>query len=61
MLADLLYVEYLCKSSRTERIAFTGYNSLHEILNLRIFNSCVKKRKYKVSSLRTSSAFSKDA
>ena len=28
----------------------------HEIANLRTFNSCVKKRKYKASSLRTSSA-----
>ena len=33
----------------------------HEIPNLRIFNSFVKKRKYKASSLRTSSAFRKDA
>ena len=33
----------------------------HEIPNLRIFNSCVKKHKYKASSLRTSSAFRKDA
>ena len=35
--------------------------SQHEIHNLRIFNSCVKNRKYKASSLRTSSAFRKDA
>ena len=33
----------------------------HEIHNLRIFNSSVKNRKYKASSLRTSSAFRKDA
>ena len=33
----------------------------HEIHNLRIFNSSVKNRKYKASSLRTSSAFCKDA
>ena len=32
-----------------------------QIANLRIFNSCVKKRNYKASSLRTSSAFRKDA
>ena len=31
--------------------------SQHEIQNLRPFNSCVKNRKYKASSLRTSSAF----
>ena len=35
--------------------------SQHEIHNLRIFNSSVKNRKYKASSLRTSSAFRKDA
>ena len=28
----------------------------HEIANLRTISSCVKKRKYKASSLRTSSA-----
>ena len=33
----------------------------HEIHNLRIFNSSVKNRKYKASSLRTSSAFRKHA
>ena len=32
-----------------------------QIANLRIFNSSAKKRKYKASSLRTSSAFRKDA
>ena len=35
--------------------------SRHEIHNLRIFNLSVKNRKYKASSLRTSSAFRKDA
>ena len=40
---------------------FYTLHSQYEIANLRIFNSCVKKRKYKASSLRTSSAFRKDA
>ena len=35
--------------------------SQHEIQNLRLFNSCVKNRKYKAPSLRTSSPFSKGA
>ena len=36
-------------------------NTQHEIQNLRIFNSCVKNRKYKAFSLRTSSENRKDA
>ena len=58
-----LYMRFLLSSSlslncigRSLRLAC----SQHEIVNLRIFNSCVKKRKYKASSLRTSSAFRKD-
>ena len=35
--------------------------SQHEITNLLIFNFCVEMLKYKASSLRTSSAFPKDA
>ena len=33
----------------------------HEIMNLRILNSCVKNRKYDALSLRTNCALRKDA
>ena len=35
--------------------------SQHEIMNLRILNSCVKNRKYDAHSLRTNCALRKDA
>ena len=60
---NILLVYESSRALETREMVLKKYRleiSQHEIANLRIFNSCVKKRKHKASSLRTSSAFRKD-
>ena len=41
----------VCGEENSSSRFFQSLNAQHEIANLRIFNSCVKKRKYRASSL----------